>query len=79
MIGGIDLNPKMKECKEQNMGRLPAMAPLANPYVPFQQDDPPKYEAKKVIVRGKTDNEYMVVDVKEWVETDDLLNGKTTY
>lgn len=34
------------------MGNLPAQAPLANPYVPFQQDDPPKYEARKGLVRG---------------------------
>lgn len=33
-------------------GRLPASAPLANPYVPFQLDDPPKYEARKALVRG---------------------------
>lgn len=33
-------------------GRLPAMAPLANPYVPFQLEDPPKYEARKALVRG---------------------------
>lgn len=33
-------------------GKLPAMAPLANPYVPFQLNDPPKYEARKAIVRG---------------------------
>ena len=33
-------------------GRLPAMAPLANPYVPFQLDNPPKYEARKGIIRG---------------------------
>lgn len=33
-------------------GRLPASAPLANPYVPFQMEDPPKYEARKGIVRG---------------------------
>ncbi len=33
-------------------GRLPATAPLANPYVPFQNDDPPKYDARKGIVRG---------------------------
>ena len=33
-------------------GRLPEMAPLANPYVPFQMENPPKYEAKKGIVRG---------------------------
>lgn len=33
-------------------GRLPAMAPLANPYVPFQMENPPKYEARKGIIRG---------------------------
>ena len=33
-------------------GRLPAMAPLANPYVPFQLENPPKYEARKGMVRG---------------------------
>ena len=33
-------------------GRLPAMAPLANPYVPFQLENPPKYEAQKGLVRG---------------------------
>ena len=34
------------------LGRLPAMAPLANLYVPFQVENPPVYEAKKGIVRG---------------------------
>ena len=33
-------------------GRLPAMAPLANPYVPFQLENPPKYEPRKAFVRG---------------------------
>ena len=33
-------------------GRLPASAPLANPYVPFQSENPPKYEARKGLVRG---------------------------
>lgn len=33
-------------------GRLPAMAPLANPYVPFQLENPPMYEAQNGIVRG---------------------------
>lgn len=33
-------------------GRLPAMAPLANPYVPFQMENPPQYEARKGLVRG---------------------------
>ena len=38
--------------REGMEGRLPAMAPLANPYVPFQLEDPPKYEARKGLVRG---------------------------
>ena len=33
-------------------GRLPAMALLANPYVPFQMEDSPKYEARKGLARG---------------------------
>ena len=33
-------------------GRLPPMAPLANPYVPFQMENPPKYEPGKALVRG---------------------------
>ena len=33
-------------------GRLPTAAPLANPYVPFQMEGPPKYEARKGIIRG---------------------------
>jgi len=33
-------------------GRLPATAPLANPYVPFQLENPPKYETRKALVRG---------------------------
>lgn len=34
------------------MGRLPHSAPLANPYVPFQQENSPKYEARTALVRG---------------------------
>lgn len=33
-------------------GRLPASAPLANPYVPFQEDNPPIYETRKGLIRG---------------------------
>lgn len=33
-------------------GRLPSMAPLANPYVPFQLENPPMYEARKGLIRG---------------------------
>ena len=38
-----------KNCGE---GRLPALAPLANPFVPFQMEDPPKYEVRKGLVKG---------------------------
>ena len=34
------------------LGKLPHSAPLANPYVPFQMDNPPKYEARTALVRG---------------------------
>ncbi len=33
-------------------GKLPAVAPLANPYVPFQQENPPMYEPRKALIRG---------------------------
>ena len=33
-------------------GKLPSSAPLANPYVPFQLESPPKYEPRKALVRG---------------------------
>ena len=43
-----------KEQMTQNagFGELPSRAPLANPYVPFQLENPPKYEARKGLVRG---------------------------
>ena len=45
------MNPRMTK-KTGMDGRLPASAPLANPYVPFQLEDPPKYEARKALIRG---------------------------
>ena len=45
----------MEKMHKQNAGmegRLPAMAPLANPYVPFQLENPPKYEARRGMIRG---------------------------
>ena len=33
-------------------GMLPACAPLANPYVPFQKDDPQVYQAPQALIRG---------------------------
>lgn len=45
------LNQRRKDC-HHGCGQLPACAPLANPYVPFQSEDPPKYEARTALVRG---------------------------
>ena len=33
-------------------GHLPAKAPLANPYVPFQMENPPTYPQRKAFIRG---------------------------
>ena len=41
-----------RNSRQGTEGRMPAMAPLANPYVPFQLENPPKYEARKGMVRG---------------------------
>ena len=38
--------------RDAGEGRVPAMAPLANPYVPFQLENPPKYEAARGLIRG---------------------------
>lgn len=38
--------------REGAYGKLPELAPLANPYVPFQMENPPKYDARKGIIRG---------------------------
>lgn len=45
------MDQNQTEMRTRN-GHLPSMAPLANPYVPFQHENPPTYEAKKGIVRG---------------------------
>lgn len=37
---------------EDHRGRLPACAPLANPYVPYQQNNPATYPAKEGIIKG---------------------------
>ncbi len=33
-------------------GMLPSVAPLANTFVPFQKENPPRYEARKGMIRG---------------------------
>ena len=45
----MERNPTKRSGME---GRLPPMAPLANPYVPFQIENPPRYEPGKALVRG---------------------------
>ena len=34
---------------------------------------------KELIVRGKSNKDYIVVNVQDWIENDDLLKGKNTY
>ena len=52
------MRPRRKQpmrMKPQNtgwQGKLPNPAPLANPFVPFQMESPPKYEARKALIRG---------------------------
>ena len=43
-----------KQPKERDFGRghLPEEAYLANPFVPFQHESPPKYEARRALIRG---------------------------
>lgn len=45
----MDKRKKDRSCRE---GNLPATSPLANAFVPFQADNPPKYEARFGMVRG---------------------------
>ena len=44
--------PERTEQQDAACGMLPACAPLANPFVPFQRDDPPVYAAAVGAVRG---------------------------
>ena len=45
------MDRKKKE-RTSGEGRLPALAPLAVPFVPFQFDNPERYETRKAFVRG---------------------------
>ena len=45
------MKPKRMQ-QECACGRMPSMAPLANPYVPFQLENPPKYEPRRGLIRG---------------------------
>lgn len=46
------MKPRRARQSECALGRLPDQAPLANPYVPFQLENPPKYEARRGLIRG---------------------------
>ena len=41
-----------RQRRSNGVGVLPASAPLANPYVPFQQTGSQMYEPKKALIRG---------------------------
>lgn len=41
-----------KHISQYGEGKLPTIAPLANPYVPFQTDNPPVYDPGKGFIRG---------------------------
>lgn len=45
------MKPKRMQ-RECACGRMPATAPLANPYVPFQLEDSPKYDPRRGLIRG---------------------------
>ena len=34
---------------------------------------------KEVIVKANNEVGYKIIDVQDWIENDDLLEGKTTY
>ncbi len=43
---------RIRQRREYKYGTLPAEAPLANPYVPMQNENPKMYEAQKALIRG---------------------------
>lgn len=43
---------RKKDEQNHGLGRLPAMAPLANPYVPFQLENSAMYDTRKGLIRG---------------------------
>lgn len=46
------MNDKRRTENDGREGCLPAMAPLANTFIPFQMENSPKYEARKALIRG---------------------------
>ena len=48
----IRLDNKNDAMEPWMLGKLPSSAPLANPYVPYQSENPQQYTAKKGLIRG---------------------------
>ena len=49
----MDMKHADTELSQNDMlGYLPKLAPLANPYVPFQRENPKQYAAKRGLIRG---------------------------
>lgn len=46
------MNQSSTQCSGNGNGVLPACAPLANPYVPFQQENDQTYQAATGLIRG---------------------------
>ena len=51
MQNNAPVRPNDQACSAAQ-GKLPACAPLANPYVPFQGSKPTQYQPEKALVRG---------------------------
>ena len=46
------MRKRYQKDRNECMGRLPEEAYLANPFVPYQNENPPMYEARKGLIRG---------------------------
>ena len=51
MENNTPVRPDNQSCAS-GMGTLPSCAPLANPYVPYQKNNPDKYQPAKGLARG---------------------------
>ena len=46
------MDQRNKQAKCRCYGCLPPKAPLANPFVPFQEESPSRYEPRRALIRG---------------------------
>ena len=51
-MSDLNLAAQAAESCEDARGALPSCAPLANPYVPFQNRNPERYTAGRAIMKG---------------------------